>query len=289
MIYLITGATGNVGSLVVERLIARGDRPRVFARDPEKTRARYGDQVDVFVGDLADAATLKPALTEADAFMLVNSGSELAARDEAAAQVAIAAGVKHLVKLSSYDAREQNIGTGVWHAQGESAIRDAGIPFTFVQPSGFMSNALFWARSIEAEGVVRTCTADGKIPFIHSQDIADVTTAALTSGAYDGKSLPITGPEALSYAEMTAKIGAVIGKPVRYQAISDDDERRRMVERGEAAEIVAAHLSIYRAIREGRLATVTDTVERVLDRKPITFDQWVLENATAFGNSSPGM
>jgi len=289
MIYLITGATGNVGSLVVERLIARGDRPRVFARDPEKTRARYGDQVDVFVGDLADAATLKPALTEADAFMLVNSGSELAARDEAAAQVAIAAGVKHLVKLSSYDAREQNIGTGVWHAQGESAIRDAGIPFTFVQPSGFMSNALFWARSIEAEGVVRTCTADGKIPFIHSQDIADVTTAALTSGAYDGKLLPITGPEALSYAEMTAKIGAVIGKPVRYQAISDDDERRRMVERGEAAEIVAAHLSIYRAIREGRLATVTDTVERVLDRKPITFDQWVLENATAFGNSSPGM
>jgi|HubBroStandDraft_5_1064220.scaffolds.fasta_scaffold129778_1 uncharacterized protein YbjT (DUF2867 family) len=288
MICLITGATGNVGSVVVERLIARGDRPRVFARDPEKTRARYGDRIDVFVGDLADAATLKPALTGADAFMLVNSGPELAARDEAAARVAIAAGVKHLVKLSSYDAREQNIGTGVWHAQGESAIRDSGIPFTFVQPSGFMSNALFWARSIKAEGVVRACTGDGKIPFIHSQDIAGVTTAALTSRAYDGKSLPITGPEALNYAEMTAKIGAVIGKPVRYQVISDDEERRRMVERGEAAQIAAAHLSIYRAIREGRLATVTDTVERVLDRKPITFDQWVLENATAFGNSAPG-
>jgi uncharacterized protein YbjT (DUF2867 family) len=286
LVCLITGATGNVGSLVVERLIARGDRPRVFARDPEKTRARYGDRVDVFLGDLADAATLKPALRGADAFLLVNSGPELSARDEAAARAAVAAGVKHLVKLSSYDAREQNIGTGVWHAQGESAIRASGIPFTFVQPSGFMSNALFWARSIKAEGVVRSVTGDGKIPFIHSQDIAEVTTAALTSRAYDGQSLPITGPEALSYAEMTAKISAVIGKRIRYQAISDDEERQRMLERGEAADIVAAHLSIYRAIREGRLATVTDTVERVLGRKPMTFDQWLKENATAFGNST---
>jgi uncharacterized protein YbjT (DUF2867 family) len=285
LVCLITGATGNVGSLVVERLIARGDRPRIFARDPEKTRARYGDRVDVFLGDLADAATLKPALTGAHAFLLVNSGPELSARDEAAARAAIAAGVKHLVKLSSYDAREQNIGTGVWHAQGESAIRASGIPFTFVQPSGFMSNALFWARSIKAEGVVRSVTGDGKIPFIHSQDIAEVTTAALTSRAYDAQSLPITGPEALSYAEMTAKISAVIGKRIRYQAISDDEERQRMLERGEAADIVAAHLSIYRAIREGRLATVTDTVERVLGRKPMTFDQWLKENATAFGNS----
>jgi uncharacterized protein YbjT (DUF2867 family) len=151
MFYLITAATGNVGSLVVERLIERDDRPRVFVRDPEKARARYGDRVDVVVGDLADAATLKAALTGADALLLVNSGPELAARDEAAAKAAKTAGVKHLVKLSSYDA-QQNVGTGVWHARRESAIRATGIPFTFVQPSGFMSNALFCAGSIKAEG-----------------------------------------------------------------------------------------------------------------------------------------
>lgn len=57
---LITGATGDIGSLVVERLIKRGDRPRLFVRDAEKAKARYGDRVDVFVGDLADAATLVP-------------------------------------------------------------------------------------------------------------------------------------------------------------------------------------------------------------------------------------
>jgi uncharacterized protein YbjT (DUF2867 family) len=90
----------------------------------------------------------------------------------------------------------------MWHVRGEAAIRTSGIAFTFVQPSGFMSNALFWARSIKSVGVIRTATGDGKIPFIHPQDIADVAAKALVSEAYRGSSLPITGPEALSYAEM---------------------------------------------------------------------------------------
>lgn len=74
MTYLITGATGNVGSLVVESLIGRGQRPRVFVRDRQKAIARFGDRVDVFVGDLADVATMKPALTGADALLLLTSG-----------------------------------------------------------------------------------------------------------------------------------------------------------------------------------------------------------------------
>ena len=282
MVYLITAATGNVGSLVVERLIARGDRPRIFVRDADKARARYGDRVDIFTGDLGDAKTLRPALEGADALFLVNSGPELAALDELAAKTANAAGVKHVVKLSSYDAREQNVGTGVWHAAGEAAIRESGIPFTFVQPSGFMVNALWWARSIKADGVVRSATGDGKIPFIHSDDMADVAIQALTMPEYVGQSLPITGPKALSYADMTAKIGAAIGRALRFQPISDEEERRKMVDSSDLPKIVTAHASIYRAIREGRLAAVTDTVERVLGRKPITFDQWARENAAAF-------
>jgi uncharacterized protein YbjT (DUF2867 family) len=282
MTYLITGATGNVGSLVVERLISRGERPRIFVRDRQKAIARYGDRVDVFVGDLADSSTLKPALTGSDTVLLLTSGHDLAMQDEAAAKAAKAAGVSHLVKLSSYDAREQNVGTGVWHAAGEAAIRASGIAFTFVQPSGFMSNALYWARSIKAEGVVRTATGDGKIPFIHPLDIAEVATQALISKAYLGSALPISGPEALSYAEMASKIGAAIGKPVRFETISDEDARKQQVAWGAPPELVEARLSIFRAIREGRLAAVTDTVERVLGRKPITFDAWARESAGAF-------
>jgi uncharacterized protein YbjT (DUF2867 family) len=145
-----------------------------------------------------------------------------------------------------------------------------------------MSNALYWARSIKAEGVVRSSTGDGRIPFIHPDDIADVATRALTTHEFDGASLPITGPEALSYAEMTAMIGAAIGKPLAFQTIPEEVERRQQVAWGAPEPLIEARLSIFRAIREGRMAEVTDTVERVLGRKPIAFDRWAEQNAPAF-------
>src|SRR5215469_15533919 len=118
MAYLITGATGNVGSLVVERLIERGVRPRVFARDLQKVRTRFDDRVDIHVGDLENLSSLKAALHGVTALFLVNSGPRLAALDHAAAKAAKAAGVGCLVKLSSSDVHEQ-VGTGMWHAKGE--------------------------------------------------------------------------------------------------------------------------------------------------------------------------
>jgi len=106
MNYLITGAAGGIGSLLTERLIQRGDRPRIFVRDAVKAQARYGNLVDISAGDLADVATLTAALAGIDALFLVNSGPHLVERDEAAAKAAKRAGVKRLVKLSSIDARE---------------------------------------------------------------------------------------------------------------------------------------------------------------------------------------
>jgi uncharacterized protein YbjT (DUF2867 family) len=282
MIRLITGATGNVGSRVVARLQARGERPRIFTRDADKARAQFGDGVDIAVGDLEQEASLRAALEGVDALFLVNSGPGLEVRDEAAARAARDARVKHLVKLSSYDAREQNVGTGVWHARGEAAIAKSGVPYTFVQPSGFMSNALYWARSIKSDGIVASATRDGRIPFIHSDDIADVAVAALTRPEYVGQSLAITGSEALTYAEMAAKIGAAVGRTVAFRSITEKEARAQQVAWRAAPEMVEARLSIFRAIRRGRLAEVTDVVERVLGHAPIRFDQWARENADAF-------
>ena len=281
MNYLVTGATGDVGSKVVDSLLQRGDRPRVFVRDREKARSRFGDRVDVFIGDLADPASLNPALEGVDALFLVNTGPEIPARDEAAAKTAKAAGVKHLVKLSSMDVA-QGLAIGAWHERGEAAIRASGISFTFVQPTGFMSNLMAWATSIKAEGIMRASTGDGRRAFIHSDDIAAVATRALTTREYDGASLPITGPESLSFAEVTTKIGAAIGRRLQFQSISDDEARRLYAATGAPALETEAHVSLWRAIREGRLGTVTDTVERILDRKPIALDQWAIENAGAF-------
>jgi uncharacterized protein YbjT (DUF2867 family) len=281
MIYLITGATGDVGSKVVQQLIQCGERPRVFVRDANRIRSRFGDCVEVFIGDLADSGSLRPALEGADALFLLNSGPEIPQRDEAAAKAARAAGVKHMVKLSSMDV-EHGLAIGAWHELGEAAIRASGIPFTFVQPTGFMSNLLAWARSIRSEGIVRASTGDGRRAFIHSDDIAAVVTKVLTTRGYEGESLPITGPEALNFAEATAIIGAAIGKVLRFQPISDEEARQRYAATGASSEETEAHVALWRAIREGRLAKVSGNVERILGRVPIALDRWAMENAAAF-------
>jgi uncharacterized protein YbjT (DUF2867 family) len=281
MTYLITGATGDVGSKVVNHLLQRGNRPRVFVRNAQKAQALFGHRVDTFVGDLGEPASLQSALEGVDELFLVNSGPQIPVLDELAANAARAAAVRHLVKLSSMDV-QHGLAIGAWHELGEAAIRASGISFTFVQPTGFMSNLLAWARSIKADGIVRASTGEGRRAFIHSEDIAAVATAALTTDKYDGESLPITGPEALTFAEATAKIAFAIGKELTFQPISDQEAGQRYsVVSGSAAE-TEAHVSLWRAIREGRLATVTDNVERILGRKPIPMDQWAIENAAAF-------
>ena len=281
MAYLITGATGDIGSRVVELLVRRGERPRVFVRDVHKARSRFADRVDIFVGDLAAPESLRAALEGVDKFFLVNSGPQIPVRDEVAATAARATGVKHLVKLSSMDV-QHGLAIGAWHERGEAAVRASGVPFTFVQPTGFMSNLLAWAPSIKAEGVVRASTGDGRRAFIHSDDIAAVAVMALTSCAYDGESLPITGPEALSFAEVTTRIGAAIGRPLTFQPISDEEAGQRYSRISGSAEETEAHVALWRAIREGRVATVNNNVQRILGRKPIALDQWLMENAGAF-------
>jgi uncharacterized protein YbjT (DUF2867 family) len=273
---LVTGATGTVGSLVTQRLIDRGDRPAVFVRDPRKARKLFGDRVEIRVGDLADVSGALAGIRE---LFLLNGGPDLEVRDRAAAFAAKAAGVRHLVKLSTLDV-STGVGTGSWHARGEDAVRESGILFTFIRSSAFMSNALSWVDTLKSEGVLRTSTGSGKIAFIHPGDIADVAVKALTTRAHDGEALVITGPHALTYGEMASQIGAAIGKAIRFEEISDEEARPDF-----DGAFADALVDIWRAVREGRLATVTDGVQRVLGRKPVTFDRWAEENGGAFRRS----
>jgi len=146
-----------------------------------------------------------------------------------------------------------------------------------------MDNFLNWADTIKADGVARCAAGGGAIPFIHSDDIADVAVAAMTRPQYAGQSLPITGPEALSFADMTAKVGAAISRRLRFESLSDDEERQQQAAWGSPQPLIEARLSIFRGIREGRLAAVTDNVAAVLGREAISFDRWSLQNAAAFG------
>src|ERR1700723_84912 len=281
MKHLITGATGDVGSRVVSHLLKRSIRPRVLVRNEAKARFLFGDRVDVYVGDLSEPASMRDALKGAVTIYLVNVGPEIPRRDESAAVLAKDARVKRIVKLSSLDV-EHGLAIGAWHEKGEAAIRTVGIPFTFVRPTGFMSNLLAWAHSIKTEKIVKSSTADGRRPFIHSEDIAAVSVEALISASYVGESLSITGPDSLTFGEATATIAKAIGESLKYQAISDEEARQRYSKVSGSLEETEAHVALWRGIREGRLANVPPDVDNILGRKPITLTQWAEENAKSF-------
>jgi len=279
---LVIGATGNIGSRVAQRLIESGARPSVFVRNAKKAKALFGVKADILVGDLENSGhSLDEALTGIDAVFLVTEGPDLETRDRAVSFAARKAGVRHIVKLSTLDVRT-GIGTGPWHARGEDAVRESGVAFTFIHAAGFMSNALSWSESIRRAGVLRSSTGEGKIAFIHPDDVAAVAVAALTTRDYDGQSLVITGREALSYGEMAATIGRTIGKAIRFEEISDEAAYDGIVKWTGEGAYADALVDIWRAVREGRLATVTDGVMQVTGREPIPFDQWASENAASF-------
>ena len=281
MTYLITGATGDIGARVVQQLTARNIRPTILVRNPEKAHALFGQAAEIRVGDLADPATTRSAMKGVHTLFLVNVGPEIPQRDEAAAIIAREEGVQRIVKLSSLDV-EQGLAIGAWHERGEAAIRASGVAFTFVRPTGFMTNLLAWAHSIKTEGVVRSSTGNGGRPFVHSEDIAAVSVAALLDEAYAGRILSITGPRSSTFGDATQIIAHAIGKPLVYQTISDEEAGERYSRFSGSTQETEAHVALWRAIREGRLAATTDGVEQCLGRKPISLEQWASENAHHF-------
>ena len=281
MTILITGATGDVGARVVRKLMEGEIRPRIFVRSEEKAHALFGQGAEIHVGDLAEPATIRSAMKGAHTLFLVNIGPEIPQRDEAAATIAREEGVRRIVKLSSLDV-EHGLAIGAWHEKGEAVIRASGVTFTFVRPTGFMTNLLAWAHSIKTEGIVRSSTGNGGRPFIHSDDIASVSVAALLEQKYEGQTLSITGPKTLSFGDATEVIAQAIGKPLVYRPISDEEAGERYSRFSGSPEETAAHVALWRAIREGRLAATTDGVERVLGRTPISLHQWASENTHHF-------
>jgi uncharacterized protein YbjT (DUF2867 family) len=280
--YLVIGATGNIGSRVTQRLVDAGARPSVFVRSAKGAKALFGDRVDIHTGDLdTPGRALATALAGVDGVFLVTDGWDLETRDRAVSLAARDAGVRHVVKLSTLDVRT-GIGTGPWHARGEQAVRESGVAFTFIQAAGFMTNALGWSAAISRDGVLRSSTGQGKIAFIHPDDIAAVATAALTTRDHDGEALVITGREALSYGEMAAAIGRAIDRPVGFEEISDRQAYAGIVRWAGEGPYADALVDIWRAVREGRLETMTDGVKRVTGRQPIPFAQWAAENAASF-------
>jgi len=279
---LVTGATGTVGSEVVEQLVAAGARVRVLARDPAKA-AKFGPSVEVVRGDLTKPETLDAAFAGVEKAFLLATGPELVQLEGNALAAAKKASVKHIVKLSASGiAREPELQLRRWHREGEEQLKASGLAWTILLPGNFDSNALGWAHSIKAQGMVFHLSGNGPSAPIDPRDIAAVAVAALTQPGHEGKAYTLTGPEALTTAEQVQIISAALGKPLQAIDAPEAAARGGMLGQGMPEALVDAVIELMVLIKAGLGGTLTSTVDEVLGRKGRTFEAWVKDNVAAF-------
>ncbi|GAA4531441.1 NmrA family NAD(P)-binding protein [Nonomuraea ferruginea] len=272
MTILVTGATGNVGRPLVERLLAAGHRVRALTRDP--ARANLPEGARAVAGDLADAGSLAAAFEGVTAAHLITfDGADHSplANGPAIVAAAVEAGVRRVTVLQG----------GLSRSPLEEAVAASDLEWTFVGPVEFMSNVLEWAGSVKEEGVVRDGFPEARSAMVHDADIAAVAAAALTSGGHAGREYVVTGPEVFTTADKVRVLGEVLGREIRFVELSREQITAEWRRQGYSEEDVAFFLTVCADTPEvGR--TVRPTVEQVTGRPPRTFRQWIEENAAAF-------
>ncbi|MGW4398076.1 NAD(P)H-binding protein [Amycolatopsis nivea] len=284
MTTLVIGATGNVGRQVAVQLTERGLPVRALARRPEK--ADLPGSVEVIPGDLSDVDSLRTALRGVDSVFLM---WPLTSDDRAGAIAdTIAGSAGRLVLLSSAAARSgSDDAISRVHLAVEKAIERTSLEWTFLQPHGFATNALNWARQIRDDGVVRGAYGSVSSTLIHEADMAAVAAAALTSDGHVGAKYDLTGPAALTQVEQVRVIGEVLGRETRWEEVSREVARELLLERV-PAKYADAMLDAYARLAGREPDRPTAAVEEVTGVPARTFAQWVADHADEFGSAVRG-
>jgi uncharacterized protein YbjT (DUF2867 family) len=273
---LVTGATGNVGREVVAALAARGENVRALVRDP--ARADLPAAVERVGGDLELPESLAPALDGTRAVFLLGGWGDMPGLLRRVGR----AGVEHVVLLTSrcvVGGRADNPVTRMW-MDSEAAVRDSGLAWTILRPSGYQANALRWLPQLRRGDVVRAPWPEIPIAVIDPADIAAVAATALTQPGHEGRAHPLSGPESLTPRDQVETLARVLARPLRYEPLSDEQAREAM-----AADTPAPYIdAFFRFYSDGEFddSPVVDTVERVTGRAPRRFEQWARAHAGAF-------
>jgi uncharacterized protein YbjT (DUF2867 family) len=277
---LVTGATGTVGSEVVRQLAAVGQRPRLFVRDPDTARGRFGEQADYVAGDLDRPETLQVGLAGVDRMFLITTQSTRQVDWESHAIGAAArAGVRHVVKVSVFRADERSpLQIARQHGQAERALERSGLAYTIVRPVFFMQNLLGMVRN----RAIYTAAGDGRVAMVDARDVAAVAVAALTSRGHEGRIYTLTGPEALSFDDVAATLSGQTGGQIRHVRVPPEAVSRAVEETGADSWFAGDMARLHRMLAGGYEDVVTEDAGTVTGGRPRTLSRFARDHSTVF-------
>ncbi|MGW4353340.1 SDR family oxidoreductase [Nocardia sp. NPDC004582] len=276
MTILVTGARGQIGRAVLETLHTRGLPVRAASKDPSALDLPAGIEAVALPDDLE---SLTAALKDVrQVFLYANPAAA-----NTFARAAAAAGVEHVVLLSSSAVDDPNAADnpiGASHFAVEKALAAADLTTTVLRPGGFDSNAFGWIAAVSSGAPIEHAYPDAALAMIHPRDIADIAVAALTGSELRGRTVTLTGPEAISFRSQVGHIAAALGRDIPITTITPAEAEAQM-SRTMPPYIVSALLNIW-ALTTDTPETPADTTETLLGIPARTFEQWARENASAF-------
>ena len=275
---IVTGATGELGSRVVEHLLTHvpADRIGVSVRDPAKASALTEKGVRVRHGDYTDADSLRSAFEGAERLLMVSSnaaatGSDPQAQHRTVIDIAKEVGVSRLLYTSQIScAPDSQFFPARDHAATEAMLAGSGLAWTALRHGFYAASGRMMNQRGFDSGVL-AAPEDGKVSWTTHDDLA-AADAALLAGIeeIDGPTPPLTGAEALDLADLAGMAAEIFGRPVTRKVVGDDEMRETMRARDMPDGAVDFMMSYFLAARAGEFATVDPTLERLLGRKPQT-------------------
>jgi len=287
---LVTGATGLNGSELVRRLSAKGIPSRALVRNLVKAQPLASlPHVEVVEGDMARPDSLTAAFRGVERAMLISSSDPTMLEVQSSfIDAARKAGVKHVVKLSGIIPElDSPFRFARMHAEIEKRLEASGMAYTHLRAGEFMPSYFRQVPSIVARGILALPMADARIASIDIGDIAEVAIAVLTTDGHEGKIYPLTGPEALSMAEVAEKLSVVTGKAIRYVDVPPEEARQARLAAGFPPYLAEGLDELFAERRKGKESRVWPTIEEVFGWKPTSFDEFANRNAAIFRGEQP--
>ncbi len=280
---LITGASGSVGKAVLQEAIRTGSKVRGMFRSKEDA-AKAPSECEAVLADYADKQSLRKALDGVSAVYVVCSPiPQLVDLESNMVDACKEAGVKHVVLNSALGAGDYPKSFPGWHRKVEDKLKAAGMSYTIVRPNGFLQNIVaFNAPSIRTQGAFYAAMGDAKVSYLDVGDIAVVAVKSLHGGAHGGKTYELNGPEAISNQELAKRISRITGRTVNYVDIPESAQRESMLGLGMPEWQVTALLELQLYYRQGGAARTDGLLQSLIERPPVTLDQYLTANAREF-------